>query len=921
MEHKKYNRIVALSVFGISLITYVLTLSPTVVFWDVGEFCAAAYSLQVPHPPGAPLFLLIARVFGMIPFTPDTAVRMHFISALASAIAVMFLYLIGVRFIIMWRGKPETVLDRIQVYGSSAIGALSLAFSKTFWFNAVEAEVYGLSMLLVSSILWLGLRWYERADWERSDVYLVLIGYLIGLAVGVHLLAILALFGVMLLVYFRNYEFSLDSFVKFGVVSVLVFGLVYPGVVKYLPSLLDGEFGGNRSTIFVLIPIGALLAAAYGVYYSTKIHNRTLNVALLSFLFIVLGYTTYTMVYIRANANPPMNENDPSTMGRLVSYLNREQYGTAPLVDRRWNKEPEQAAAHQKYTSDFDYFWRYQMNHMYLRYFGWNYIGTEGDWKEAGVKWDRLFALPLLLGLFGAYVHWKRDPRMAFVATTFFIVLGFALVLYFNMQEPQPRERDYFYVGSFFIFSMWLGMGVLGIVDWLREKLPKGENQALVTYGALALALLVAPVNMARVNYHEANRSGNYVAWDYSYNLLQSCDQDGILFTNGDNDTFPLWYLQDVEGVRRDVRVVNLSLLNTDWYIRQLKHGEPYGAKKVPISISDQDILRLGPSPFEGGEMELAVPEEVVRQYSVEGTAATLLDTSVQKSGKLRFYFPPSLRIGNVNAVRTQDIMVYDIVRTSAWKRPVYFAMTVSDDGKIGLREYMHLEGLAFRLTPRRGQAYWANINEAKMGANLFTDVEKPSKTPQFGFLWRGLRDSATYYDEDVRRLMTNYRQAFLLLSYHYLNALNQPRKLAEVMDRMEEVIPRSVIPMDYRTKAYVANFYNVAGSNDRFRQISLELIDDLKPLVDQGVAQQLDFDNPHIILLQTYESLQMYDEALKLIDVVRVVYGREAGIENIVRDLRNRIQAEKDGSAKADSIAAAKADTAKPGRKGSKGK
>ena len=908
MEHKKINRIVALSVFGIAILTYSITLSPTVVFWDVGEFAAAAYLLQVPHPPGAPLFLLIARIFGMVPFVADIAVRMHFISALSSALAILFLYLIGTRFMILWRGKPETTYDRIVLYGSSVIGALSLTFSKTFWFNAVEAEVYGLSMLFVSSILWLGLRWYERADWERSDVYLIFIAYLLGLAVGVHLLAILALFGVMLLVYFRRYEFSMNSFLKFGAVAVVVFAIIYPGIVKEFPSLLDGEFGGTRNNLISFIPIALLLGAAFGVYHSIKTHNRVLNVAMLSFLFIVLGYSTYTMVFIRANANPPMNENDPSTMGRLVSYLNREQYGTAPLMDRRWNvNEPEQRAAHQRYTSDFDYFWRYQLTHMYFRYFGWNFVGVEGDWKEAGVRWNQLYGIPLFLGLFGAYTHWKRDPKMAFVASTFFLVLGLALVVYFNMQEPQPRERDYFYVGSFFIFAMWIGMGILGMIDLFRETFHGSGNQTFTSYAVLALAFLFVPFNMARTNFHEANRAGNYVAWDYSYNLLQSCDQDAILFTNGDNDTFPLWYLQDVEGVRRDIRVVNLSLLNTDWYIRQLKHNEPYGAKKVPISISDADIARIAPVPFESQVIELPVPREVAQMYSIEGTAGTMLDSSVQRSGVLRFTMPHTLEFGSTKAIRTQDIMVYDIVRTSGWQRPIYFAMTVAPDGQIGLRDYMRLEGLAFKLTPLRGTAYWANVDENKMKANLFSIAEEPLLTPASGFLWRGLQNPSTYFDEDVRRLMANYRQAFIILGLHYMNARNMPSKVAEVMDRLEEVIPRRVISMDYRTKAYIANFYVMAGDTAKSRELSMEIVGDLKPIVESGVADPLSFDNPYIVLLQTYQSLAMYDEALKLVVVIRAVYAREQGIDQVISQLRGQIEMEQANTRRRDSLASVK--------------
>ncbi len=884
MNDWKLNRYIAVGLFFVSLAVYIVTLPPTVVFWDVGEFMAAAYSLQVPHPPGAPLFLLIGRIFSMIPFASDIAVRMHLISALSSAATVMFLYLISVRFISMWRGRPESVYDKVVVYGASAIGALSLAFSKTFWFNAVEAEVYGLSMLFVSSVFWLALRWHEKADWKRGDVYLLLIAYLIGLSVGVHLLAILALFSVMLIVYFRLYEFSVNGFVKFGVIAVGIFGVIYPGVVKWFPSLLDGEFFGSRSSIFEVIPFIAIAGAVYGVYRSTQKNERILNVALLSFMLIVLGYSTYTMVYIRANANPPMNENNPNNMDRLVSYLNREQYGTAPLMDRRWNKsEAEQAAAHQKYTSDWDYFWRYQLDHMYLRYFGWNFIGQEGDWKEAGIDWSKLYGIPLLLGLLGAVHHWSRDWKMAFVGITFFLIMGVVLVFYFNMQEPQPRERDYFYVGSFFIFALWICKAVVAVVDELKERFFSGKNPAPAVFGVLALALVFSPLNMFRVNLNEANRAGNYVAWDYSYNLLQSCDRDAILFTNGDNDTFPLWYLQDVEGVRRAIRIAHLSLLNTDWYIKQLKNLEPYGAKKVPISIPDARINSIGPIPWQAQVREIPLPKQVIDQYGIK-------DTSMTNRGVIQFTFSPTISVGQYNLLRVQDILVYDILRTNNWERPIYFAMTVSDDGKIGLREHMRLEGLAFRFVPTKG-AYWQNLDPEKMWAHFSAATQNASKEPQVGFLWRGLQDSTVYLDEDSRRLMANYRQAFFSLGYYYANIEGQPARFAEVLDRMETVMPRNAIKMPLGMKVDIANYYKLAGREESFKALLNETIAAAQPVVSRREHPPVSQDNPYILLLQAYEALQDYKNALETLEALREVYKTEQGVDQFVTERRTQLE------------------------------
>ncbi|MEX1139638.1 MAG: DUF2723 domain-containing protein [Bacteroidota bacterium] len=897
MNDWKLNRLIAVALFFASLAVYIITLPPTVVFWDVGEFMAAAYSLQVPHPPGAPLFLLIGRIFSMIPFASDIAVRMHLISALSSAASIMFLYLISVRFISMWRGRPESSYDKVVVYGASVIGALSLAFSKTFWFNAVEAEVYGLSMLFVSSVFWLALRWYEKADWKRGDVYLLLIAYLIGLSVGVHLLAILALFSVMLIVYFRLYEFSVNGFIKFCLVAVGVFGVIYPGVVKWFPSLLDGEFFGSRSGVFEIIPIVAIAGAIYGVYRSIQKNERILNVALLSFLLIVLGYSTYTMVYIRANANPPMNENNPNNMERLVSYLNREQYGTAPLWDRRWNTmEAEQAAAHQRYSSDWDYFWRFQLDHMYFRYFGWNFIGQVGDFKEAGVDWSKLYGIPLLLGLLGAVHHWSRDWKMAFVGITFFLIMGVVLVFYFNMQEPQPRERDYFYVGSFFTFSLWIGMGVVGIIDELKERFFSGKNPAPMAFGVLTLALVFSPLNMFRVNFGEADRTGNYVAWDYSYNLLQSCERDAILFTNGDNDTFPLWYLQDVEGVRRDIRVVNLSLLNTDWYIKQLKNLEPYGAKKVPISIPDARINGIGPLPWQAQVREIPLPRPVIDQYGIK-------DTSMINRGILQFTLAPTISVGQYNLLRVQDIMVYDIIRTTNWERPVYFAMTVSDDSKIGLRDHMRLEGLAFRFVPVRG-AYWQNLDPVKMWAHFSTDIQEASKEPQVGFLWRGLQDSTVYLDEDSRRLMANYRQAFFSLGYFFSNIRGEPARFADVLDRMESVIPREVIRMPLGMKMDIANYYKIAGREETFTTLVNEVIAETRPIVLRRDRPPVSQDNPYILLLQAYEALQDHKNALEILDALREVYATEQGVDQFVAERRAQLEMLMKASARQDTSA-----------------
>ncbi|MCI0554770.1 MAG: DUF2723 domain-containing protein, partial [Anaerolineae bacterium] len=364
---------------------------------------------------------------------------------------------------------------------------------------------------------------------------------------------------------------------------------------------------------------------------------------------------------------------------------------------------------------------RYQVYKMYVRYLLWNYVGVAGDSKEAGVDVKQLWGIPLLLAMWGALYHWVRDKKMAFIAIVSFLILGVILALQMNMQEPQPRERDYFFVGSFFFFSMWIGMGVLSLIDFAKEKLGESKNLQPVVYGILVVAFAVVPLNMFRTNLPEADRSKNWVPYDYSYNTLQSLEQDAIIFTNGDNDTFPLWYLQDVEGIRRDVRVACLSLLNTNWYIDQLKNEEPYGAKKVPISASDQYIETIRPLvPYQAKNFQIPVSQDVLEKYGVQ-------DTSITNRKAISFHFPATFQWGQYGGLMVQDLMVYDIIRTNDWKRPIYFAMTVNDAGKIGLQDYLHWDGLAFRLLPKKQTMPWSNIDPRRMEEHLFSDRAEPA--------------------------------------------------------------------------------------------------------------------------------------------------------------------------------------------------
>ncbi len=885
MSEKIFNRITAAFVFLVTLIVYMKTLSVTVVFWDVGEFCAAAHLMQVPHPPGSPLFVMLARVAEMIPFLPDPAARMHAVSALSSAVAIMFLYLTLVKVLGRFFGEIKSTADRVMIYGSSVIGSLALAFSTTYWDNAIEAEVYGLSMFFVSFIIWLTMRWWERAEEPRNERYVLLIAYLIGLSSGIHLLALLGIFPLMAIMYFRLYEVNIRSFIKYGIATVVALFIVYPGIVQYLPSMLDGDWGGIHSDLLPFLPLAILIAVIYGAYRSYHTKHRIIHVACLSILLVVVGYTTYTAVLIRSNARPPMNENDPSTLANLVKYISREQYGETPLLKgeswdnnaqdyrektfpRRYSREPMHQETRTNYTDDWDFFWRYQTKHMFLRYVGWNFIGSEGDWQDAGVSWKNTWGIPFLIGLFGLFYQIWKDKKMAYVFGLTFIVMGFILDWYQNQQQPQPRERDYFYVGAYYVWSLWIGVGLLGIYQLLKEMLKSTSVQMGIATALVIAGTIVVPVSLAKMNYKEHDRSKNYIAWDYSYNILQSCEPNAILFTNGDNDTFPLWYLQDVEGVRQDIRIVNLSLVNTPWYIYQLRNEEPHGAKKVPMSLTNAAIEQIEPRPWKARQVDLPVPGDVLRQFIATDKPQLpnwSIDSSVIKDGRITFNIAGVPYNNDMRFLRVQDIMIWEIVRSNNWERPIYFAATCSPDSKLGLDEYLWMQGLALKLKPFKVPSMEAGLDQAQMETNLMRETDSPTKTFQSGFRWRNLNDSTVYYDENTQRMVMNYRASFLRLYEYAMRVENNQAKGKQVLQRMEQLMPVSVIPnLDWRYTAHFMNQFMTVGDMENFNKYANLAEKKCLELIAANDIESQDF-NPYQILTTIYDTRKDYNKALEI--------------------------------------------------------
>ena len=991
MNFKVLHKIFAVVTFLISLIVVFSTVQPSVSFWDCGEFIASGYYLQVPHPPGAPFFTILGKFFSMIPFVTNIGLRINTISVLSSALTILFLYLIAVKLIENYRGKsPQSTLDAVATYLAASIGALSFSFSDTFWFNGVEAEVYAFSIFLVAFVTWLIIRWNEQADRTDNEKYILMIAYLIGIATGVHLMAILAIVPVTMVILFRKYlvddeackktayiflvnaalvivislamwgnttsstppspeeyqaydtkfilmafgitalvmgifwkqVFSRNSFYMPLIIGGIALFVVYPGIVKKLPGLM-AAIAGDNSFLAVVILAVILGVLWYGVIYSKRENKPTLHLVAMFIIFVLIGFTTYSMVIIRSNMDTPMNENDPDNFTELVTYLNREQYGDFPIFKRRFATEPQQMGVYSNYSSDLDFFWRYQMHQMMTRYLFWNYAGREG-WQQddgpdiapfnqignffgnilggihfAGSTKDSLYAIPLLLGLFGIYFHFRKDWKMASVFMVMFILMGYLTAFYQNQQEPQPRERDYFYVGAFFVFSIWIAIGVRGIIDILMEKINKENLKTASVSGFLLFCVVFVPYNMLISNYYTHDRSKNWVPWDYSYNLLQSCAPNAVLFTNGDNDTFPLWYLQDVEGIRRDVKVANLSLLNTNWYIQQLKDNDPYGVGKVNINMSDEEIDQLRPVQWEPQRITLPVPKansqqalsDVFQKYDIT-------DSSVMKQGTIQFTMKNTLTFGNVKAIRVQDLMVREIIQDNNWKCPIYFAVTCSDDSKIGLQDYLKMEGMALRLVPEKRKPGVEFVNQEIMEKEL---KENPgySKTYMPGFKFRGLNNPHIFFDDNHVRMTQNYRNAFMRLAIYYIN-INKDQQAVATLDDMEKKIPRAIIPMDYEIEFEVGNMYYNAGAIKQYKEIAGDVEKVALKRLEENPGDVQSYYNPYRILIDIYDNLKDYKKLLGIWQRLGELYPNDVNVKANIAKYENLV---KTGGVPADSV------------------
>jgi hypothetical protein len=845
-NYQRLNNITGWLVFLIASFTYLSTIESTASFWDCGEYIACAYKLEVGHPPGAPLFLLIGRFFSLFAFgdTSKVGMMVNSASALCSAFTILFLFwtITAMARKIMDKSGELTQGKMYAILGAGAVGALAYTFSDSFWFSAVEGEVYAMSSFFTAISFWAILRWEREAEDPHSHRWIILIAYLIGLAVGVHLLNLLVIPAVVYIYYFKKYQnVTRKGFIITGIISIVILGGIQGGVIPMIVKLaawfeLTAVNGlglpfNSGTIIYGVLLIGGII---WGLHYTSKKVKPILNTIILCFTVILIGYSSFLVLVIRSQANPPMDENNPENAVNLLSYLNREQYGTWPLLygqyfcapndpqqpyldgnpvygqdektgkyvviddrkntianydpkfctifPRMWSSQSNHVAGYKQWTDpsryqkiptidqqtgeqitiakptfgqNLGFFFRYQVGQMYSRYFLWNFVGrqndiqgfgnaTDGNWitgipaidearlgpqqglpdsADNNKAKNALYGLPFILGLLGIWYQFKKDNKNATVVGFLFLLTGIAIVIYLNQKPFEPRERDYAYAGSFYAYSIWIGLGVLAIFDFLQRRM----NQVKSALAASVVCLLAVPANMAKEEWNDHDRSGRYIARDFARNYLESCAPNAILFTNGDNDTFPLWYAQEVEGIRTDVRVVCLELLNTDWCIDQLVH-KAYDSDPLPISFT-KDQYHQGVREavlFHDRKIQGYIPVKDLIEFSKSERREDKLEVA---SGSFYNYFPtknvsvpvdsatvvnngtvPKELAGRIvksinwtlpgSYVQKNDLMILDILAHNNWKRPIYFAATAPASSYLSLTPYLQLEGLAYRLVP-----------------------------------------------------------------------------------------------------------------------------------------------------------------------------------------------------------------------------
>ena len=1002
MIQKKFdfwNRIVSLAVLVVACATYLLTIEPTASFWDCGEFIASSYKLEIGHPPGNPVFQLAARFFTLFTDAAHAAVAVNAMSAICSGLTIFFLYLTIVFFAKRLVKPAEngtwSTGSAVAIFGSGAVGALAYCFSDTFWFSAVEGEVYAMSSLFTALVFWIMTRWYERADEPHANRRIVLISFLMGLSIGVHLLNLLAIPALVFMYYYRKREdgpYTFRQLAGIFLLSVVILGIVNFFLIPYLPKMAaycDLFFVNflhlpvNSGAAFFLI---ALLGLCFWGLFRTLEKGKVFwNTALLCLTTIVVGFSIFSVVIIRSSVQPPTNENQPDNAFSLVRYLSREQYGSTPLLygqyfdapyeiyrpkywalvngryihaeaplegrylssgkmffPRMWAGSPDgryeefyesymngkghpvPGADHKKPTfgTNLKFFFDYQMNWMYWRYFMWNFVGRQndihspspgdlfyGNW-ESGITFlddfrlgdqsdapdslahnkgkNHYYFLPLLLGLLGLFFQFDRDKRGCWLTFLMFFMTGIAIVLYLNQPPYQVRERDYAYAGSFYMFSIWIGLAVLALYEIVRKRIP--EKGSVAAAGITTALCLCVPVLMGAENWDDHDRSNRRTAVEFARNHLESVGPQGLLITHGDNDTFPLWYAQEVEEVRPDVRIINTSLLGTDWYIGQMRFAindsKPlslsipqeqylygtndavyiYDTREQVLPIADVMAVFLHPKlklPLQSGKevdyicsrkISIPVNKENVLRAGIVGPefADEILDEIVLTipAGKEMLTKP--------------ELFLLDFLSGYQWDRPVNM-LSQGGDLNIGLREYLMYEGFSSKLVPLK------NSISATRGVGK-VELDKLYDKIMNVYSWDALK--RTDYYVDYQNLYTflgssPQRDIFINTAGKYLEAGDTTRAVT-LLDKCVECVPAANYPLEAISLGFAGNdlrvidmvsLYYAAGQPEKAR----DLAGQYEEQIQKATVFFLDFyDYAHQDFEYCYQMVQRLSDAYR---------------------------------------------------------
>ncbi len=998
-NYRRWNNLTGWFVFVFSAIVYILTLEPTVSFWDCGEFILSAFKLQVGHPPGAPLFLMMGRVATLFAGNDlsKVPVTVNVLSALCSGFAILFLFW-TITHLVRKVFVKDNVLEAKHIpaiIGSGIVGALAFTFSDTFWFSAVEGELYALSSLVIALVFWGMLKWEEEADKSYSGRWIILIAYIMGLGLGIHRLNLLIIPVLVFVYYFKMYEVTTKGVIKTFLVSILLLWLMVfvlmpgvPEVAGWFELLFVNIMGlpYNSGLLFYMaVLFGAL---AFGIHYSLKKKKVLLNYIMTSLLVVMIGYSSYAMIMIRSSAKPPMNQNNPSDVFSLSYYINMKQYGSAPkffgnyysapIIDskkvvsgynkingkyepyyhpeytyssqfetifpRMYSSDPDHESAYKywgkvvgrKYTvgsqkepvvcptfgENLRYFFRYQIGFMYMRYFMWNFAGRQNDIAGNGNpingNWisgitfidearlgsldnipkdlktnpgnNKYYLLPLLLGLAGMFWQYKKNNTGFWLVMAFFIMTGLAIIFYLNQYPNQPRERDYAYVGSFYAFAIWIGIGFMFVYESLQKFLGNKTSLALTFVGLIA----AVPVLMGAQNWDDHSRADRYTARDIGANYLKSCAPNSILFTYGDNDSFPVWYVQDVEKVRQDIRVANLSYIQAGWYIDMMRQ-KAYDSDPMPLSLTSDKYV-------EGTREQLPVNNQVNKpveltelvqfvgnddqKYKVDlsgrgdylnyipakkfiidvDTAKVLSNGTVKPYYKNRIVSPMIWEYSEPDAFKG-DLAIMDLLSTNKWERPVYFSTTVPSTQYKGLEKYFIQEGLSYRIVP-------VKTDKPEQGEFGMIDADIMYDNMMNKFKWGNAEKPSVYLDENNRRMFSNFRRIFGSLGKDLLMKGDTTRAI-EAAHRGLEIVPATKMPNDFFSLS-LAEVLLRAGKKEEGEQLIKDIISYSKEYLDYAISlkptERFGLEYPTGINMQAMLDIYNMSVSLKLSNITLII-------------------------------------------------